>query len=142
MKTVKDVLKSKGNKIISITPEESVFNAIKLMSESKISSLLVLKSSKLVGIITERDYAWKVILRGKASKTTQVREIMTSNILYVEPSKTVEECMAIMTEKRIRHLPIMENGELLGLVSIGDLVKALIEHQKFIISQLEHYLHN
>ena len=142
MKTIKEVLKTKGNKIFSITPEESVFDAIKTMAENKISSLLVLEDKQLIGIMTERDYAWKVILNGKASKTTKVREIMTKDILYVGPLETCEECMALMTEKRVRHLPVLENEELVGLVSIGDLVKVLIEDQKFIIKQLEHYLHN
>ena len=142
MKAIAEVLKKKGNKVFSVNSESSVFDAIKIMASNKISSLLIMDDDKLLGIITERDYAWKVILMGKASKTTKVKEIMTEDILYVKPSETVEECMALMTEKRIRHLPVMENDKLIGLVSIGDLVKALIEHQKFIIKQLEHYLHN
>jgi CBS domain-containing protein len=142
MTTIKNVLKSKGNKIFSISSDESVFDAIKLMSENKVSSLLILDNEKLLGIITERDYAWKIILQGKSSKNTKVKEIMTTDILYAEPSQTIEECMALMTEKRIRHLPVLENNKLLGLVSIGDLVKAIIEEQKFVIKQLEHYLHN
>lgn len=142
MATIKNVLNSKGDNIIHVSKNDIAYDAIKKMSEKKVSSLLVLEGKKLVGIITERDYAWKIILKEKDSKKIKVSEIMTSDILYVEPSETIEEAMALMTEKRIRHLPVLENNELIGLVSIGDLVKALIEHQKFVIAQLEHYLHN
>lgn len=140
MKTVARLLHQNPHKLISTTPDESVFDALAKLAEFEIGALPVLEGDRLVGIFSERDYARKVILHGKASRDTQVREIMTSRVIYIPPSMTVEEGLALMTDKRIRHLPVMEGGALLGLVSIGDLVKAKISEQEFIIDQLERYI--
>jgi CBS domain-containing protein len=140
MKKVKDILKVKGYDVWSVTPNASVYDAVKLMADKGIGALLVIEGGKLTGIISERDYARKVILQGRASKTTEVQEIMTSRVAYTQPEQNVEECMAIMTEKRIRHLPVIDEGRLIGIVSIGDLVKSIIDEQKFIIQQLERYI--
>jgi CBS domain-containing protein len=123
-----------------VAPATSVFDAIKLMADKNIGALLVLEGDKIVGIITERDYARKVIVTGRSSKDTAVREIMTSQVMYVRPNQSNEECMALMTDNRVRHLPVMDSGKLVGLISIGDLVKDIISEQKFIIEQLEHYI--
>jgi CBS domain-containing protein len=140
MKKVKDILETKGRVVWSIEPGASVYDAMKLMADKGIGALLVMEGPKLVGIISERDYARKVILQGRASRTTEVREIMTSRVVYTEPERNIEECMALMTEKRIRHLPVVEAGQVSGIISIGDLVKAIIAEQKFIIEQLERYI--
>jgi CBS domain-containing protein len=140
VKRVRDILAVKGYDVWSIGPSASVYDAMKLMADKGIGALLVLEGAKLVGIISERDYARKVILQGRSSRTTQVREIMTSRVAYAEPEQNIEECMALMTEMRIRHLPVMESGELRGVISIGDLVKSIIAEQKFIIEQLERYI--
>ena len=140
MKRVRDILKVKGNQVWSIAPDASVYDAMKLMADKGIGALLVMEGDALVGIISERDYARKVILLGRSSRTTQVREIMTSRVAYTEPEQNIEECMALMTEMRIRHLPVMDSGKLVGVISIGDLVKAIITEQKFIIEQLERYI--
>ncbi len=113
---------------------------MKLMAEKEVGALMVMEGAKLVGIISERDYARKVILQGRSSRTTQVKEIMTTRVVYAQPEQHIEECMALMTEKRVRHLPVMEEGQLLGVISIGDLVKSIIAEQKFIIEQLERYI--
>jgi CBS domain-containing protein len=140
MKTVRDVLRVKGNNCWSIGPNDSVYDAMKIMAEKEIGALLVIKKDKLVGIISERDYARKVILQGRSSKTTAVREIMTARVAYADPDMGVEQCMAVMTEKRIRHLPVLDRERLCGVISIGDLVKSIITEQKFIIEQLERYI--
>jgi CBS domain-containing protein len=140
MKRVRDILAVKGHDVWSIGPNESVYDAMKLMADKGIGSLLVMEGAKLVGIISERDYARKVILQGRSSRTTQVQEIMTTRVAYAEPEQNIEECMALMTEIRIRHLPVMEAGEVSGVISIGDLVKSIIAEQKFIIEQLERYI--
>ena len=140
MKRVRDILAVKGRDIWSIGPGASVYDAMKLMADKGIGALLVIEREKVVGIISERDYARKVILQGRSSRTTQVREIMTSRVAYAEPEQNIEECMALMTEMRIRHLPVMESGEICGVISIGDLVKSIIAEQKFIIEQLERYI--
>ena len=140
MKRVRDILAVKGRDIWSIGPSESVYDAMKLMADKGIGALLVIEGEKLVGIISERDYARKVILQGRSSRTTQVREIMTSRVAYAELEQNIEECMALMTEMRIRHLPVMESGKICGVISIGDLVKSIIAEQKFIIEQLERYI--
>jgi CBS domain-containing protein len=124
----------------TIAPTASVFDALKLMAEKNIGALVVTEREQVVGIITERDYARKVILMARASKETPVRDIMTSSVMYVRSDNTSEECMLLMTENRLRHLPVMDGGKLVGLVSIGDLVKDIISEQKFIIEQLEHYI--
>ncbi|HSB69887.1 MAG TPA: CBS domain-containing protein [Candidatus Methylomirabilis sp.] len=140
MKTVQQILRQKGSAFWSVTPETMVYNALKLMAEKDVGALLVLEGIRLVGIISERDYARKVILKGKSSLDTPVREIMTRRVLWVRPDQTVEECMALVTEKRIRHLPVVVDDEVVGVVSIGDLVKASIDEKDFLIKQLENYI--
>lgn len=137
---VRDILRTKGHLIWSIEPSASVYDAIELMAEKGIGALLVMEAGKLVGILSERDYARKIILQGRASKTTAVKEIMTARVAYTDPEQDIQECMALMTDKKIRHLPVLESGQVCGLVSMGDLVKAIIEEQKFIIEQLERYI--
>jgi CBS domain-containing protein len=141
MKTVAQILRSKPDQAVyTITPTASVFEAVKLMAEKSIGALVVMAEEQVVGIITERDYARKIILMARSSKDTPVRDIMTSAVMYVRPDQPSEECMVLMTENRLRHLPVMEGGKLIGLVSIGDLVKDIISEQKFMIQQLEHYI--
>lgn len=141
MTTAADILKSKPNPAIySIKPAASVYDALQLMSDKRIGALLVMEGEQVIGIVTERDYARKIALMSRASKETRVSEIMTAQVMYVPPDQSSEECMALMTENRIRHLPVMDEGKLLGLISIGDLVKDIISEQKFIILQLEHYI--
>ena len=140
MKTVRDILEVKGRMVWSVDPASTVFDALSLMAEKEIGALVVLDEARVAGIISERDYARKVILHGRASPTTRVEEIMTSHVAYTHLDQSIEECMAIMTDKRIRHLPVLQDGKLIGLISIGDLVKAIIADQKFIIEQLERYI--
>jgi CBS domain-containing protein len=141
MRTVTELLKSKSDATVyTISPTASVYDALKLMADKSVGALLVMEGEKVVGIITERDYARKVILMSRSSKETQVRDIMTPEVMYVRPDQTNEDCMALMTENRLRHLPVMDGGQLVGLISIGDLVKDIISEQKFIIQQLEHYI--
>ena len=141
MKSVAEILRSKPEQTVhTITPSASVFDAVKLMAEKSIGALLVMEDQKIDGIITERDYARKIVLMGRSSKETPVREIMTSPVMYVRPDETNEECMALMTDNRVRHLPVIDDDKLIGLISIGDLVKDIISEQKFIIDQLEHYI--
>jgi CBS domain-containing protein len=140
MKTVRDILDTKGRDVWSVAPNATVLEALRLMAEKEIGALVVKDGEKVVGIISERDYARKVILSGRASPTTAVREIMTSSVMYTHPEQSIEECMALVTERRVRHLPVMEQGRLVGLISIGDLVKSIIDDQKFIIEQLERYI--
>lgn len=141
MTTLTHILNAKpDHRIYTIGPNDLVFDAVKLMAEKNIGALVVVDGNKIVGMITERDYARKVILMARSSTTTHVRDIMTSSVIYVRPSHTSEECMALMTEHRLRHLPVIEKGELVGLISIGDLVKDIISEQRFIIDQLEHYI--
>ena len=140
MMTVRQLLERKGTEIWSIAPDASVFDAIQLMAEKGIGALLVIDKGELVGIISERDYARKVILKGRSSKQTPVQDIMTEKVLYVPPSRSLEECMALMTERRIRHLPVIDEGRLAGVFSVGDVIKAMISEQEFIIEQLESYI--
>jgi CBS domain-containing protein len=140
MTKVKDILTLKGQSVWSVAPDASVYDAMKLMAEKGIGALMVMQGEKIVGIISERDYARKVILQGRASRTTQVKEIMTSHVLYAQPEQNIEECMAVMTDKRVRHLPVYDEGRLVGVISIGDLVKSIITEQKFMIEQLEKYI--
>jgi len=142
MKTVRQLLQSKGGAVYSVTPETSVFDALKLMAEKNIGAVLAVADGRVAGIMTERDYARKVILFGKSSRDMMVREIMSEKVLAVQPGQTVEECMALMTNKRIRHLPVMDGGKLVGLLSIGDLVKEVIADQEQTIKQLESYIHS
>jgi CBS domain-containing protein len=141
MTTVKQVLDQKGREVFSIRPDATVFDAIKKMAEKNVGSLVVMDDDKLIGIITERHYARKVVLEGRASPATPVRTIMETSVVYAKPQQSVEECMAVMTDKKIRHLPVIENGRLIGIISIGDLVQAIISHQQFTIEQLEFYIH-
>ena len=138
---VSQILKTKGNKIWSIAPQETAYKALQLMSEKNLGALLVIDKGKVVGIFTERDYARKVILKGKSSKTTPVSELMTKEVLYVDPGASVEDCMSLMTEKFVRHLPVMEKKKLVGVVTQGDVVKQLIADQKFENEELERYIH-
>ena len=142
MSTVADILKSKSNSaVVSVRPEHSVFEALRLMAEKGIGAVLVMAGKDVQGIFTERDYARKLVLQGRASNQTLVRDVMTCNVLCVRPSHTTEESMAILTENRLRHLPVVdEAGQLFGLVSIGDLVKEIISQQQFEIEQLRHYI--
>jgi CBS domain-containing protein len=140
MKTVKQILDAKGREVWTIQPEASVFEAIQLMAEKKVGALVVADGDKPVGIISERDYARKVILKGKSSQETPIRDIMTTDVVCTRLDQTVEECMALMTEKRIRHLPVLDGEQLVGIISIGDLVKTIIAEQQFMIEQLEHYI--
>jgi CBS domain-containing protein len=138
--TVRLVLKQKGQNIWFVSPEECVYNAIEIMADKHVGALLVVSDGNLVGVVSERDYARKVILQGKSSKQTQVKEIMTSPAIFVTPEQRVEDCLRIMTEKHIRHLPIVEDGIILGVVSIGDLVKWMVSAQQQTISQLHNYI--
>ncbi|MBI3061060.1 MAG: CBS domain-containing protein [Deltaproteobacteria bacterium] len=140
MITVRDILRAKGNQIWSVSPDATVFSALELMAEKNTGALVALDGESLAGIFSERDYARKVILKGKASKETSVREIMTSEVTTVRPSQSVDECMVLMTDKRIRHLPVFEGENLVGLISIGDVVKAVISEREFVIKQLESYI--
>jgi CBS domain-containing protein len=140
MKTLQRVLEAKGDQVYSIGPDTSVFDALGEMLERDVGALIVLEDGKVVGIFSERDYARKIILAGKASRETAVREIMTTRVVYARPDLSLEECLALMTDKRIRHLPVMHGEELVGVVSIGDLVKGIIDDQRFLISQLESYV--
>ena len=140
MKTVNEILQNKGNTIWSISPESTVFEALKLMAEKKIGALLVKENDNLVGIISERDYARKVVLQGKFSRDTLVSEIMSSKVLYVNSKLSTEECMVLMINKRVRHLPVIDDNKLVGIISIGDIVNAVIDEKEFVIEQLVHYI--
>ena len=141
MITIRQLLDQKGPEIVSIHPDATVFDAIAKMADNDIGSLVVIEREGLVGIITERHYARNVVLKGKTSPATPVREIMEKNVVTIRPEQRVEECMALMTAKRVRHLPVMEDGKLVGIISIGDLLKSTISGQRFVIDQLEHYIH-
>jgi len=140
MITIKELLKKKSDDIWSISPQASVYQALELMAQKDVGALLVIENDKLVGIFSERDYARKVILRGKTSKETAVSELMTKSVYYVTPDNSLEEAMAIMTSKHIRHLPIMNQGKLVSIVTLGDVVKRIISEQKLTIDELENYL--
>ncbi|HYK76986.1 MAG TPA: CBS domain-containing protein [Daejeonella sp.] len=141
MGKVRNVLQAKKNSTtIFVCPDSTVYEALELMVEKNVGALLVMENDAFVGIFTERDYARKVILKGKASKETLIREIMTESPITVNPDNTLEDCMRLMTNKFIRHLPVIESGKLIGIVSIGDVVKYIIEDQRFIIQNLEHYI--
>ena len=142
MATINQLLDAKGREVFAVAPQASVFDAIGMMAARGVGALLVLEQGRLAGILSERDYARKVILRGRASKTTQVGDIMSAPVITAPSRLTVEEGMAVMTERRIRHLPIVDDGQLCGMVSVGDLVKAIIAEQQFVISQLHNYIHS
>lgn len=141
MKTLRQLLAGKSQTLAAVAPQDTVFHALKVMADNDVGAVLVLDSERLVGIFSERDYARKIILLGKASKDTRVEAIMTDKVMYVTPDNTVDECMALMTEGRFRHLPVLDdNQQIVGVVSIGDLVKETICEQQFIIDQLKHYI--
>ncbi|MDO9051397.1 MAG: CBS domain-containing protein [Methylotenera sp.] len=143
MKTLQQLLDSKKYKeVISIAPHRPVFDALVVLAEYKIGALVVLEGEKLVGIFSERDYAREVILKGRSSKTTSIQEVMTDKVLLAKPTDTVEEAMSLMSEKRIRHLPVIENGKVIGVLSIGDLVKETITYQQELIKQLQVYINS
>ncbi len=141
MKTLKQMLAGKQRPLVVVSPNDSVFHALTLMAQHNVGALMVLNGEQLVGIFSERDYARKIILQGKSSKETLVSEIMSDKVAYVTPGTTLDECMALMTEKHFRHLPVLElDGTVVGIISIGDLVKETISSQQFLIKQLEHYI--
>ena len=142
MTKLKLLLDSKGSNVWSVHPDDTVLNAIKMLAKKDIGALIVIEDDKPVGIFTERDYARRVYLKGKSSLETAVRDVMVSPIITAKLDQTIEECMAVMTTKRFRHLPVMDGGELVGMVSIGDLVKSVIAEQQFTIEQLENYIHS
>jgi CBS domain-containing protein len=141
MYTVRHLLQEKGNRVWTISPQATVYEALQLMAQQNLGALIVTDNDEVVGIFSERDYARKVILHGRASKTAFISELMTADVLYVGPDDTMENCMALMTTHRTRHLPVLENGKLAGLVSIGDVVKAVISAHEFTIRELERYIH-
>ena len=141
MKTIKQLLQAKGSEIYSIGPDERVIDALRMMAEKNVGALIVTENGKLLGIISERDYARKVILQKKSSHDIPVREIMTGKVVTVDPGRTVEECMALMTNQRVRHLPVVDGGRTIGVLSIGDMVKEVIADQEQTIRQLESYIH-
>lgn len=140
MITVKDILQAKGHEVISITPDTTVYQSLTIMADKNVGALVVLDGETVAGIMSERDYARKVILHGKSSRELQVREIMTSRVYYVRPEQNVQECMAQMTDKHVRHLPVMENDRLVGIISIGDVVKTIMADQEYTIKLLESYI--
>jgi CBS domain-containing protein len=140
LKTVRDILKVKGTQIWAVPPDAAIFEALQLMEEKEVGALLVMEKDVPVGIVSERDYARKVALEGKSSKTAKVREIMSPDVLYVDIHSKIEECMALMINKRIRHLPVYDEDKLAGIISIGDVVKAVIHEKEFLIKELENYI--
>ena len=140
MKTVKDILRIKGNEIWTTTPDATVYEALETMAEKNVGALVVLDADAIVGIMSERDYARKVILHGRSSREIRVREIMTTEVYFVRPEQDIQECMAQMTDKRVRHLPALENDRLVGIISIGDVVKAVIAEHESTIKHLEDYI--
>ena len=142
MKTVQQLLESKRQNLVSVTPSSTVLDALKVMAEKEIGAVIVIEDGHLVGIFSERDYARKVVLQGKASKDTPVREIMTEKVVCVSPDQTIEDCMGLMTDKRIRHLPVLDHKKVIGVISIGDVVKEMLSEKEFVIKQLESYIHN
>ncbi|RPJ47346.1 MAG: CBS domain-containing protein [Betaproteobacteria bacterium] len=142
METVSQLLQAKGSLVLSVSPDTSVFEALKLMAEKNVGALLVMSDGRLRGIMSERDYARKVILLGKSSHELAASDIMSDDVVSVTPAQTVDDCMALMSSHRVRHLPVIDNGRVVGVLSIGDLVKALIEMQQQTIQQLESYIHS
>jgi CBS domain-containing protein len=138
--TVRELLKRKGNEVLSIHPESTVYEALQLMAERNVGALLVFNSGRLVGMFSERDYARKLVLKGKFSRTTAVKEVMTEEVITVSPDEDIERCMDIMTNSRVRHLPVVQQNKVAGVISIGDIVKAIISDQKFTIDVLEQYI--
>jgi len=142
MKTVQQLLESKRHSVVSVSASSTVLDALKVMAEKEIGAVIVIDNEHLVGIFSERDYARKVVLQGKASKDTPVREIMTDKVVCVRPEQTIDDCMGLMTDRRIRHLPVLEHKKVIGVISIGDVVKEMLSEKEFVIKQLESYIHN
>ena len=142
MHTIGQLLQNKGSHVETVGPDTTVFDALAVMADKEIGSLVVMYGDKPIGLFTERDYARNIILKGRTSKQTKVDEIMTSHVIVANLDQSIEECMAIMTEKRVRHLPVMQDERLVGIISIGDLVKAIIEKQQFVIEQLVSYINS
>ena len=140
MSTVRNILQKKGNAVFSVSPDSSVYDALETLENKNLGGLVVVENGKLIGIFTERDYARKVILKGRSSKETLVRDIMSSHPIFVTPDSTINDCMQLMSDKFIRHLPVLENDQLIGVISIGDLVRYIINEKDFIIENLEHYI--
>jgi len=140
MTTVQRLLESKGHLVWSIAPDASVFEAVQLMADKRVGALMVVEQNELVGLLSERDYAREIVLKDRISRNTPVSSIMTRRVLYVRPDQTLDECMALMTEKNLRHLPVLDNGRLIGVISIRDVVKDLISEKEFMIAQLENYI--
>lgn len=140
MVTVRDVIRRKGGEVFSIPPDASVFEALKLMADQNTGAVLVMADGKVEGILSERDCVRRVELHGRTARDTKVSDIMTSKVLYAQANQSIEECVAIMIDKNIRHLPVFENDELIGLISSRDALKEMVDQQKFVISQLEHYI--
>ena len=140
MTTIAQLLNAKGNQIWSVEPKATIFEALEIMSEKEIGALLVMEDGKLTGIFSERDYARKVILKGKSSKETPVGELMTKKVFYIDSQKTINDCMAMMTAKRIRHVPVIEDNQVMGIVTIGDVVNQIISEQEVTINHLENYI--
>jgi CBS domain-containing protein len=140
MTTVRNILQSKGPEIWSVEPETLVMAALKLMDEKNIGALVVARGGSVLGILSERDYARKLVLKGRSSSDSTVQDLMTSSVITVTPEQSMDQCMDLMTSKRIRHLPVVENGKLIGLISIGDVVKAVISEKEFLVKQLENYI--
>jgi len=140
MTTIKQVLDTKGHDVLTVQPGDTVLHALEQMASRNVGAVLVVENGAPIGIFTERDYARNVILKGRSSSTTPVRDIMSADVIFVQPEQTVDECMAIMTDKRFRHMPVLDEGKLSGIVSIGDLVKTIIDQQEFTIEQLKGYI--
>jgi CBS domain-containing protein len=140
MGTVRNILQTKGNAVYTVSPETSVYDALEKLEDNNLGSLVVVENGKLIGIFTERDYARKVILKGRSSKETHVRDIMTERPMFVTPDSSIDVCMQLMSSKSFRHLPVLDNDQLVGVISIGDLVKYIIREKDFIIENLEHYI--
>ncbi len=140
MRNVRDILREKGETVYSISPDDTVYNALKIMAEKNVGALLVFDGDRLAGLISERDYARKIVLKDKFSKETKVREIMTADVVTVTPDMDLDDCMELITNRRLRHLPVIEEGRVVGIISIGDIVKGIIDHKEYVIEQLENYI--
>jgi CBS domain-containing protein len=140
MKTARDLLREKGTQVYSTSPDASVYDALQLMADKNIGALIVFEGDRMVGLISERDYARKIVLKNKFSRETAVAEIMSRDVVTVSPDRNLEECMEVITARRVRHLPVVEDDHVLGIISIGDIVKGIIEHKEFVIEQLEYYI--